>query len=55
MMSQAVAVAPPVATSPLWTRLLALLLLRGAERLNVRSITGTATVVTSTVTIIAAH
>lgn len=54
-MGQVVAVAPLVATSPLWTQVLALLLLRGVERLNVRSVTGTVSVVAGTVTIIAAR
>ncbi|MCY4488188.1 MAG: EamA family transporter [Deltaproteobacteria bacterium] len=54
-MGQVVAVAPLVATSPLWTQVLALLFLRGVERLNVRSVTGTVAVVAGTVTIIAAR
>ena len=52
-MGQVVAVAPLVATSPLWTQVLALLLLRGMERLSVRSVTGTVAVVAGTVTILA--
>ncbi len=52
-MGQVVAVAPLVATSPLWTQVLALLFLRGVERLNVRSVIGTVLVVAGTVTIIA--
>lgn len=55
IMDQVVAVAPPVATSPLSTQVLALLFLRGVERLNVRSVTGTVAVVAGTVTIIAAR
>ncbi len=54
-MGQVVAVAPLVATSPLWTQVLALLFLRGVERLNVRSVAGTVAVVAGTVTIIAAR
>jgi len=54
-MGQVVAVAPLVATSPLWTQVLALLFLRGVERLNLRSVAGTVAVVAGTVTIIAAR
>ncbi len=54
-MGQVVAVAPLVATSPLWTQVLTLLFLRGVERLNVRSVTGTVAVVAGTATIIAAR
>ena len=54
-MGRVVAVAPLVATSPLWTQVLALLLLRGVERLSVRSVAGTVAVVAGTVTIIASR
>ncbi len=51
-MGRVVVVAPLVATSPLWTLLLAVLLLRGVERITARSVAGTLAVVAGTVTII---
>lgn len=53
-MGRVVAVAPLVATSPLWTLLLTVLVLRGVERISVKSVAGTLAVVAGTVTIIAA-
>lgn len=55
MMAKAVAVAPPMDTSPFRTRVPALPFLRGVERLDVRSVTGIVAVVAGTVTIIAAR
>ncbi len=52
-MGRVVAVAPLVATSPLWTLLLTVLVLRGVERISLKSVTGTLAVVAGTVTIIA--
>ena len=51
-MGRVVVVAPLVATSPLWTLLLAMLLLRGVERITAKSVAGTLAVVAGTVTII---
>ena len=52
-MGQVVAVAPLVATSPLWTLVLTVVVLRGVERISVKSVAGTLAVVAGTVTIIA--
>ena len=52
-MGKVVAVAPLVATSPLWTLLLTLVVLRGVERINTKSVAGTLAVVAGTITIIA--
>ena len=46
-----VVVAPIVATTPLWTLFLTIILLRGHERVNRRSTLGTACVVTGTIAI----
>lgn len=51
-MGKVVAVAPLVATSPLWTLFLTVLMLRGVERISARSVGGTLAVVAGTVTII---
>ncbi len=51
-MGRVVAVAPLVATSPLWTLFLTVLVLRGVERISARSVGGTLAVVAGTVTII---
>ncbi len=51
-MGRVVVVAPLVATSPLWTLLLAVLLLRGVERVTAKSVAGTLAVVAGTVTIL---
>ena len=51
-MGRVVVVAPLVATSPLWTLLLAVLLLRGVERITAKSVAGTLAVVAGTVTIL---
>lgn len=52
-LGRVVVVAPLVATSPLWTLVLAAIFLRGIERLNLRTIAGTLAVVVGTITIIA--
>lgn len=52
-MGKVVAVAPLVATSPLWTLLLTVVVLRGVERISAKSVAGTLAVVAGTVTIIA--
>ena len=52
-MGRVVAVAPLVATSPLWTLLLTVVVLRGVERINAESVAGTLAVVAGTITIVA--
>lgn len=47
-----VVVSPIVATTPLWTLLFTLILLRGLERVNARTVTGTFCVVSGTIAII---
>lgn len=51
-MGRVVAMAPLVATSPLWTLLLTVVVLRGVERISLKSVAGTLAVVAGTVTII---
>lgn len=51
-MGDVVKVAPLVATSPLWVLLLTVIVLRGVERINLKSVLGTLSVVSGTVTII---
>ena len=51
-MGRVVEVAPLVATSPLWTLMLTVVVLRGVERISVKSVAGTLAVVAGTVTII---
>ncbi len=51
-MGRVVEVAPLVATSPLWTLVLTVLVLRGVERISAKSVAGTLAVVAGTLVII---
>ncbi len=51
-LGRVVAVSPIVASTPLWTLILTVLFLRGLERINARTVTGTFAVMTGTLAII---
>lgn len=51
-LGRVVVVSPIVASSPLWTLILTVVFLRGLERINARTVTGTLAVMTGTISII---
>ena len=51
-LGRVVVVSPIVASSPLWTLILTVVFLRGLERINTRTVTGTFAVMTGTISII---
>ena len=51
-LGRVVVVSPIVASSPLWTLILTVVFLRGLERINIRTVTGTFAVMTGTISII---
>ena len=51
-LGRVVVVSPIVASSPLWTLILTVIFLRGLERINTRTVTGTFAVMTGTISII---
>lgn len=51
-LGRVVVVSPIVASSPLWTLILTVIFLRGMERINTRTVTGTFAVMTGTISII---
>ena len=51
-LGRVVVVSPIVASSPLWTLILTVIFLRGLERINTRTVTGTLAVMTGTISII---
>ena len=51
-LGRVVVVSPIVASTPLWTLILTVVFLRGIERINARTVTGTFAVMTGTISII---